>query len=592
VETEGAAVKTAEAVGSTVTVAETVVSSVGAADTEGVPVITTEAVGSTVTDAETVVSSVGAADIEGAAVRTTEAVGSTVTVAETVGAVRITTEPVATGDPAGSTATNTEAAVTSSGLITFLPAGNSIGKDTGLNARVAADDIQQNIYRMSTLNYRKYTAYVGMVRKTRRQHGSAYIYKGAYGCAFGNPPLKCQGEATRRNSRYISKALGQHHAEAELRSSEKFRTIDTAKRFFLYPEESCLLDKTSLIPANGADKCRTLNITARSTTSLLFSENGGTNLHKLLPDFDSWPAFFTSLATLFDGLALAHTHNVAHCDIKPSNIVSMKRDDGTYHTRFIDFGLSTNTTAPSENDMKVFTNEYVYWPFETRLYNAQYYGDNWRGTNKQVVVDKWMKELSYAKRFLPEFTYWDTDGDPKFDADQIDRVITSINMRSKLGVLESLDVYGLGITLAQVYHRLVHHVVKKIPESDEKYAEVPLKLTLASATNNDQIIQWHKEVQDRISIPLAALVYSMTHVIPARRPTLAVAKAAYVAILPAISALFIKTKLFKCLKPTGALGFNAVSNVNLHVSPNSTLGSAVSTLSPQSKDKSAKKHTT
>ncbi|NDH69274.1 MAG: hypothetical protein EBY22_15515, partial [Gammaproteobacteria bacterium] len=319
-------------------------------------------------------------------------------------------------------------------------------------------------------------------------------------------------------------------------------------------------------------------------------EDGGQNLSKIQLEYDSWPAFFASLTNLFDGLELAHTNHIAHCDIKPSNIVSIKRDDGTYHTRFIDFGLSRETTALTEDSIRLFTRDYMYYPFETRMYNRMYYSDNWLRGNKEGLVERWMKTLDYAKQFMPEFTYWDTNGEPKFDHFAMDHVIQTLNLRSKAGILESLDIYGLGTTLAEVYHRLVRHIVKKIPGSDDKYAEVPLKLSLVMPADNDEIIQWHKDVQDRISIPLSALVYSMTHVIPVRRPTAAAAKAAYVAILPAIDALFIKSKLFKCLKPTGALGFTpAPPNINLHVSPNSARVSPVSSVnaSPSQKNKSA-----
>ena len=303
-----------------------------------------------------------------------------------------------------------------------------------------------------------------MVRKTRRQRGSAYIYKGAYGCAFGKPPLKCQGEATRRNSRYISKAMVPHEAEEELMRSEKFSTIDPRKQYFLYPDSACPLDKTSLIPANGYDRCTIPNINLSRPIRLLFSEDGGQNLHKIQPAYESWPAFFTSLTNLFDGLNLAHTNHVAHCDIKPPNIVSIKRDDGTYHTRFIDFGLSRKTDALTDGDIRLFTRDYLYYPFEIRLYNRQYYQDNWSRGNKAGLVERWMKSLTYAKQFLPEFTYWDINGEPKFDDAAIDQVVRSLDLRSKAGILERVDIYGLGTTLAEVYHRLVSHVVKKIPE--------------------------------------------------------------------------------------------------------------------------------
>jgi hypothetical protein len=122
---------------------------VATAETDGSAVRITEADGSTDTVAVTVVSSVGVAETDGS----TDAVAKTV-----VSSARITTagallSTVATGEPAGSTLTNTEAAVAISGLFGFLPAGNSIGRDTA-----CADIQQKNIYSGPTLKYKSCTA--------------------------------------------------------------------------------------------------------------------------------------------------------------------------------------------------------------------------------------------------------------------------------------------------------------------------------------------------------------------------------------------------------------------------------------------------
>lgn len=44
-------------------------------------------------------------------------------------------------------------------------------------------------------------------KRTKRYRGGKFIDQGAYGCVFGEPPLQCKGETSRRSSGQISKLM-------------------------------------------------------------------------------------------------------------------------------------------------------------------------------------------------------------------------------------------------------------------------------------------------------------------------------------------------------------------------------------------------
>jgi len=396
-----------------------------------------------------------------------------------------------------------------------------------------------------------------MPRKTRRQRGSAYIYKGAYGCVFGKPPLKCQGEPTRRNDKYVSKVMTQRNAHDEIRDGDKFRQLDPTKDYFLWPESQCEMDKTATLPLNGVDECTSLG---PLHTTLLFSENGGQDLNNFSLNYDLAPEFFESLINIFNGLEMAHASGVFHCDIKSGNIVTLLRPDRTYHTRFIDFGLSMSTRRLEQADFDLFGSNYVYWPFETRFYNKYYMAHKWIIGNKTPEFEAYMKKVNeYRRKILPEYTYWTSNGQNRYDASSMDKVIQGLNLTNLPDALVKLDIYSLGITLSEIYYRFTNHNVKKNDVTKTKYVDLSINLLLIDPAEAGEIIQWNIDVQNQISIPLADLIYDMIHILPARRPSIAVARSRFMAILPAIRALFSKRTLFKSLKSTGVLGLNPVS---------------------------------
>jgi len=244
--------------------------------------------------------------------------------------------------------------------------------------------------------------------KSKKQRAGRFIFAGASGCAFGNPPLKCKGEATRRNSKYVSKLMNKFSALDEFEEARPFQ-FNTRKRYFIWPESQCEVDRTNIQPTNELDKCDKQS----GYTTLLFSENGGDNLWDLQLNAEEYIPFFESLVNLFDGLeAIRHyvtyktyrgtdtSTMLAHCDIKPLNIVTLKQADGTFRTRFIDFGLAMTMSEsypqiPSSSTllgdrMATFKTPYFAWPFEVALYSTTF-GDPSKSQDENLTehIEKW-----------------------------------------------------------------------------------------------------------------------------------------------------------------------------------------------------------
>lgn len=385
-------------------------------------------------------------------------------------------------------------------------------------------------------------------KRTRKQRAGAYIYSGTYGCAFGRPPLKCVGAAARQGPDTISKAMTEDDAHGEMLDGRKFQLADPAKLHFIWPDLMCEWDKTDDTPEDEVDSCDK----APDYTHLLMSSDGGTNLHHIKPKYEEYTPFFESLRNLFQGLILMRDRHIAHCDIKPANIVSMKMPDGSFFTRYIDFGLSKDTTALSRVlDFDIFDANYIYWPMETRFYDIHYHNTPAR---RNTTISGWYSEIDSSIRdILPQDSYYNTWAQHRYNGDALEQVLADLNFDETELALQKLDIFSVGITLAQVYHRFIPQRMRVKPDGT-LYVELPIKLYLTTGEDFPRILEWHTQVQNRITNPLSRLIYDMIHIIPARRPTPEAALASYEAILPAMRELFTKQNLFKCLKLTGALG--------------------------------------
>ena len=334
-------------------------------------------------------------------------------------------------------------------------------------------------------------------------------------------------------------------AAQEIEYGKKFKNIDPQRQYFLWPEDSCLLDTTYVQETNQPSHCRGLNVkNASKGYHLLFSENGGTNLGQFVPKSDEWAKFLESLLNLFEGLAIAHANNIAHCDIKPYNIVTLKQSDGSFKTRFIDFGLSSYTDRINSGLTSIIANNYLWWPFEARFYNPMY-KHIWAISDKEKLIKEWYALMNHNKRHLPAHSYWTETGE-RFKARGFDTVIEKLNLQDTRNAFAKIDIFSLGITLSEIYFNLTKHSQKWSNKGEGSYMTTTFTVGFGSPGYScDEKMRWHNEVQQRISASIGSLVYAMTHISPNRRPTAAEAKEAFAKILPDINRLFTKQNIEK-----------------------------------------------
>jgi hypothetical protein len=222
-----------------------------------------------------------------------------------------------------------------------------------------------------------------MVRRTRKQKGSAYIAEGSYGCGF-RPALPCEGN-TSRTADSISKLMQKNHAEKEYQLHDIFVGIDPDQKHFIYPRRICRPDVASITAANQISLCRLAknagdpNLARPSRTKfyrnlrnakIIEYPDGGTDLLAFRLQSDLVYEYFKGFANLLEGLVALHAAGYAHLDIKRENVVAKVNGPNvggkrTLQMRFIDFGfLSNGTTIYTEFGRSFFQSMYFAWPFD------------------------------------------------------------------------------------------------------------------------------------------------------------------------------------------------------------------------------------
>jgi serine/threonine protein kinase len=346
-------------------------------------------------------------------------------------------------------------------------------------------------------------------------------------------------------------------AEYETRAKSLLEPLDPLQQRFVYPEDMC--KPASYDPTEDDMTGCPIDFSDRENARVLIMAEGGTAISKLQLLHRDYPSFFNSLLTIFDGLQILHNNSIAHNDVKPDNIVTQKRDDGTFRTRFIDFGLMVNgedlitrAANPSDNmyQYNILKSNYSYWPFDMRLTDPELLDvmtriDESIGETLDAYYQKIESEL-YDK-FFPYHILTSQ----KLTVEDISRVakglksIKDVSIRQTF-ILTQSDIVGLGITLAEIYALLSGHVdhgdaVTHIVLIDGiKHPDGPIFVEPEYAVHdyNDADRVWHKEVCDNISTPLYSLVRQMITGDPFERITLSEARGKFVELLPQMEKYF------------------------------------------------------
>ena len=370
-------------------------------------------------------------------------------------------------------------------------------------------------------------------RKTRVKKGGKFIYEGTYGCGFSKPPLKCIDEPSRRSNEYITKLVHKITSDEELLITPFLNNIDPDQRYFLYPESSCNLNTSNIEPENNINSC-----TGHNYDTLLISRNGGTDLSLIKIAYEDYIEFFASLSNIFDGLRLLHVNEYIHADIKDSNIVSIKKYPNTFHTRIIDFGLSTNTKLKNLRDSETaetFSSNYYCWPFELRYINTYKYAV--RHASIAYDLKSWYEDMeSYNAHNIPINSYWNKDGVRLFSSKDVFNIVNSIDYDNF--PFDKVDVFSLGILLGKIYRKYIGHRILGKPDISNVGIYYTSTQEGLSQDEFERVKAWNESVFESITVPINNLIFDMIDINPNKRPDMSIAGVRYRQIVDVMRTLF------------------------------------------------------
>jgi len=285
-------------------------------------------------------------------------------------------------------------------------------------------------------------------RKIRKQKGGDYIAEGTYGCVFGNPALRCKGEATAQEG-IITKLLTVHEANKEFKQYEILHDIDPEQHFLLYPlEKPCTPATPSEVERTWIKSCKKYI----KDSLIVKYKYGGVNIDNIKIEVRELKEFLEGYLALMRGVSSMHKKGHFHCDIKPENVLANRED--SIKIRLVDFGLMQVLT-PTYKPPPVMDSNYAFWPFSAHLlfegnYNKLFDFRDSIDVEYKLGIDRYI--ISYIPRDIfykdGQFIILETpaqmveifNGLPK---DPIERYRV---------LLTAIDMYGLGATLGKTLY--------------------------------------------------------------------------------------------------------------------------------------------
>ena len=324
--------------------------------------------------------------------------------------------------------------------------------------------------------------------RTKRKY--EVIGQGKYGCVH-KPSLRCTKNP--KNMTYknkISKIMKKKYAEIELDEYAVMQKIDNKQRFYLGTPIQCS-PKHTRETIQSLRKCDYLRASKINDYELLIMENGGNNLkmfancvssyvfqnseddihncasfpngkkmNRMKKGKDIMKQFWNECNRLFIGLIVLQKNNVIHQDLKPQNIVY---DVKKQRVNFIDFGLMTTIKEIKKLGLESkYNNNELHWSFPpeivlinvTKFKNREQEFDNFITDIEnpeghinyfmEVTVPDYIKKRESAtiQQHIKDYHTMLFDELPRHSYD--------IFMTR---IMETFDVYGLGISLIYVLNK-------------------------------------------------------------------------------------------------------------------------------------------
>lgn len=343
---------------------------------------------------------------------------------------------------------------------------------------------------------------------------SELISQGTYGCAY-YPVLPCDPKSSSPKSSLKKEKIGKifkNHRDFEYEKKiiEMLKQIDPKNKWTVKYFGSCYIDTSANM--SEINKCNDINDTTNLEQILL--QHGGIDLFEFVnsskqqTNFDELISLFLPI---FKGINDLNNSGYYHLDIKPSNILY---DDTSNKLYLIDFGLVTK-----HDDMyidSIFKSLYRYFPPEFLIFNKliEYKKrtddvDKLR-TDLKNDIEKLKEVFSNTFKIqknrssnITKLIRILTDGYKKLDEfleiyiKLYQESSDSIILIEKLNEYKSkADVYGLGITLLEIYFLL--HSTNQFKCNNEKVVDECILLfkKMINANPNERLNS--KEAYDKL----------------------------------------------------------------------------------------------
>ena len=327
------------------------------------------------------------------------------------------------------------------------------------------------------------------------------IGEGSYGCVI-KPSLPCSNKQISYKNK-LSEVMISKNAIKELKEYIMISSVDKKKDFYLGVPLHCKLKKTKKV-IKVLQKCKHLNAKYRKRgktekkLDLLVMNDGGENMknvskmmEQLFPTEENKKRvmkIWVEMYRLFRGIQVFQKHHILHHDIKPQNIVY---DSEKNRANFIDFGHMRNIemekkkTRNSDNweyespfwnyPLEVqFLNKYQFQMFahkkkeERKIYFKLLEDDlkNNRDTDFVIAFMTFFENISHNKSSTEKKQLY-----KKYKHAFYDFIMEQINFDDYETVLhksmQTIDVYGLGMTLLYLLSRSSHFFTDSVTKKLE-----------------------------------------------------------------------------------------------------------------------------
>ena len=310
-----------------------------------------------------------------------------------------------------------------------------------------------------------------------------YIAEGSYGCVF-SPPLKCLNNKKTTSNQAGKIFNNRDSMEEEKKLAEKINKIDTNGKWTVPYYGSCFINVKQTRPNDNINKCNKYAKHIPITEQLIY-KNGGIDLNHFINNFELLKntLFIDDLIPLFynllKGLKTLNEKQLAHCDIKPPNML-YDYDESKFY--IIDFGLTTPYNKISSfSNYNMLNHVYPYYPPEFKIYVQLIIHKN-TNVNTSDILENYSR---YLPRGFFDFMskYIDIPLKLKQFAVKCQKNKEVFKYKFNTEYVSKIDVFSLGMTFVEIFYRL--SIKSQLQLKDKTFFDNFMKLVIVPMINMD-----------------------------------------------------------------------------------------------------------